>query len=55
MKSSLRVISSLVIAALVASVSTVVAKTTGKCHGLALASGKGNGPYQAGAIIAMLE
>jgi len=27
----------------------------GKCHGLALASGKSNGPYQAGAIYAMLE
>lgn len=26
-----------------------------KCHGLALASGKNYGPYQAGAIKAMLE
>ena len=31
------------------------ASNGGKCHGLALASGKSYGPYQAGAIYAMLE
>jgi predicted acylesterase/phospholipase RssA len=39
------------------SVTSVLSKAApvGKCYGLALASGESNGPYQAGAIVAMLE
>lgn len=40
---------------LVNPVLAVAAGSGGKCHGLALASGKSYGPYQAGAIYAMLE
>jgi len=58
MNSSLRAVSTLVIATTMAlSVTSVLSKAApeGKCHGLALAAGESQGPYQAGAIIAMLE